>query len=284
MKGDRYSEDVLAGQRTRGGRLRAQDVVEVEARRGVVVEVAGTGFTGAVVQFSVAGVLLEDGRGRRRTFRLSPAGFRHEGRPATLIAPVIEAPREEPRISRSGSLVVEHEARVARASRIWVEGVHDAELIEHVWGEDLRWVGVVIEPIGGIDDLAADVRSFQPSPERRLGVLVDHFVAGSKEHRIAGTVRHPDVLVLGHPHVDIWAAVNPKLAGLDAWPRIPMGQDWKTGICEAAGAQDSTTFWRTMRNKVSGLSDLDRQLVQSVERLIDFVTVDGGDDEAAAQG
>ena len=29
-------------------------------------------------------------------------------------------------------------ARVARASRIFVEGRHDAELVEKVWGDDLR--------------------------------------------------------------------------------------------------------------------------------------------------
>src|SRR3712207_8174067 len=40
-------------------------------------------------------------------------------------------------------------------------------------------------PIYGVDDLAAAIRDFRPEPGRRLGVLVDHLVAGSKESRIA---------------------------------------------------------------------------------------------------
>ena len=77
-------------------------------------------------------------------------------------------------------------ARVARASRIWVEGIHDAALVERIWGDDLRIEGVVVEPLDGIDELPAAVAEFGPGPTRRLGVLVDHLVAGSKESRIVG--------------------------------------------------------------------------------------------------
>ena len=50
-------------------------------------------------------------------------------------------------------------ARVARASRIFVEGRHDAELVEKVWGDDLRVEGVVVEYIEGVDDLAEHLRA-----------------------------------------------------------------------------------------------------------------------------
>ena len=82
-------------------------------------------------------------------------------------------------------------AKVAAASRIYVEGRHDAELVEKIWGDDLRHVGVVVEYLGGIDDLPAIVAEFAPGPGRRLGVLVDHLVAGSKESRIVAQVPRP---------------------------------------------------------------------------------------------
>src|SRR5258708_6924955 len=105
-------------------------------------------------------------------------------------------------------------AGVARASRIYVEGRHDAELIAQVWGDDLRIEGVVVEHLGGVDDLVDIVAEFKPDPRRRLGVLVDHLVAGSKEARIADAVRRgpggSDTLVVGHPYVDIWQAGKPQ--------------------------------------------------------------------------
>ena len=65
-----------------------------------------------------------------------------------------------------------------------------------------------------VDDLAAIVEEFRPGPRQRLGVLVDHLVAGSKESRIAAAVAaHPDVLVVGHPFIDIWSAVKPAAVG-----------------------------------------------------------------------
>src|SRR6187200_1919239 len=119
-----------------------------------------------------------------------------------------------PSRTASGSIAVPGaRARVARAGRIYVEGRHDAELVERVWGDDLRVEGVVVEYLEGVDDLADQLRDFRPGPERRVGVLVDHLVPGSKESRIAASVasspvgRH--VLVVGHPFVDVWQAVKP---------------------------------------------------------------------------
>src|SRR5665647_3374659 len=113
----------------------------------------------------------------------------------------------------SGSVAVpDVPARVARPSRIWVEGRHAAELVEKVWGDDLRIEGVVVEMLDGVDGLVQAVRGFGPTPHSRLGVLVDHLVAGSKESRIAAdAVRAAPsgtVLVVGHPYVDVWQAVR----------------------------------------------------------------------------
>jgi hypothetical protein len=160
---------------------------------------------------------------------------------------------------------------VAAASRIWVEGRHDAELVEHVWGDDLRELGVVVEPMHGIDDVLASVEAFRPSPQRRLGILVDHLVTGSKEARLTAQVRHADVLITGHPFVDVWAGVQPQVMGLQAWPDVPPGEPWKDGICRRLGA-DPTHFWPKLRNRVRTYADLRPELVGAVERLIDHVS------------
>ena len=164
---------------------------------------------------------------------------------------------------------------MARASRIWVEGRHDAELVEKVWGDDLRELAIVVEPMGGIDDLSAAVAAFGPGPTRRLGILVDHLVVGSKETRLTSLVRHPDVLVTGHPFVDVWAAVHPRVIGEQAWPEVPKGQPWKDGVCAALGVTDPAAFWPRLRNRVTSYVDLRPELVGSVERLLDFVSAAG---------
>ena len=174
-------------------------------------------------------------------------------------------------------------AKTALASRIYVEGRHDAELIEKIWGDDLRHVGVVVEYLGGIDDLPAIVADFAPTRGRRLGVLVDHLVPGSKESRIADEVRRRSggeyVLVLGHPYIDIWQAVKPGRLGLAAWPQIPRGTDWKHGICAALGwphrdQADIAAAWQVILGRVESWDDLERPLLTTVEQLFDFVTQD----------
>src|SRR5690606_2787325 len=113
-------------------------------------------------------------------------GFWVDGEPVVLVAPVTaRAPRPPARTASGSRAVPDAPARVARGSRIWVEGRHDAELVEKVWGDDLRVEGVVVELLDGADDLAEAVRDFAPTAERRLGVLLDHLVPGSKESRIA---------------------------------------------------------------------------------------------------
>jgi DUF3097, C-terminal domain len=175
------------------------------------------------------------------------------------------------RVTASGSIAGDGAARVARAHRIWVEGIHDAELIEHVWGDDLRELGIVVEPMHGADDLTAAVAAFGPSAERRLGVLLDHLVPGSKESRLAAGVRHRHVLVTGHPYVDVWEGIRPRVIGLDEWPPVPKGDvPWKEGLCDALGVPFEG-FWPRLRNRVRTFADLRPELVGAVEQLIDFV-------------
>ena len=198
-----------------GTRIRPRRrVPEVPAARGTVVEDAATGFCGAVVRADAREVTVEDRHGRHRVFPLRPAAFLVDGKPATLVPPPVT--RKGPARSASGSVaVVNPTARTARASRIWVEGIHDAALVETVWGHDLRVEGVVVEPMHGMDDLAAAVAAFGPAPHRRLGILVDHLVDGSKETRAAHAVAGPHVLVTGHPFVDVWQAVNRRRSGFE---------------------------------------------------------------------
>jgi len=153
-----------------------------------------------------------------------------------------------------------------------VEGVHDAELVEKVWGDDLRAEGIVVEYLEGIDHLSDVVRAFAPGPGRRLGVLVDHLVPGSKESRLAAAVEGPHVLVVGHPYVDVWQAVRPEVVGIAAWPVVPRGRPWKEGICAALGVADPRAYWRRILGSVRGYADLEQPLVGAVERLLDFLT------------
>ncbi len=256
-------------------RVTRRAVPEVPAEAGLVVEDPSSGFCGAVVTVNIRDVTLEDRRGNRRVFPMVPAGFLHEGQPATLVPPARVATTGSglPARSASGSVkVAGHAARTARAARIWVEGLHDAELVERVWGHDLRVEGVVVEPMHGMDDLAAAVADFEPGPQRHLGILVDHLVAGSKETRAAQSVAGPHVLVTGHPYVDVWEAVKPSVVGIRAWPRIPRGTDWKTGVCEALRWGEPADGARRVLGAVRSFRDLETPLIGAVEKLIDFVT------------
>jgi len=227
---------------------------------------------GSIVSCNDQVVVLNDRFGHNRPLRVQAGGFLVDGEIATLVPPAA-GPRP-PTVTASGSVAADRrDARVARASRILVEGVHDAELIEKVWGDDLREVGVVVERLDGMDDLADVVRDLDPGPGRRLGVLLDHLVDGSKETRAADAVRHPHVLVTGTPFVDVWAAIRPAVAGIPAWPDVPRGVPWKAGVLDALGvAAHPGEFWRHLLSRVRTYADLDPALVGAVEQLIDFVT------------
>jgi hypothetical protein len=251
----------------------ARRVVEtVPAERGLVVEEVSTGWCGAVVECDKERVSLEDRHDKVRVFPLEAGAFLLEGVPVSLVRPVAPA-STAPRRTASGSLAVPGlRAQVAKASRIWVEGTHDAELVERVWGHDLRVEGVVVEPLDGVDDLPAAVRAFGTGPSRRLGVLVDHLVPGSKESRIVAEVRDPHVLVTGHPYVDVWQAVRPAAVGIAAWPVVPKGVPWKEGVCAALGWGETWEGWKRVLAGVASYTDLEVPILRSVEMLIDFVT------------
>lgn len=256
----------------------------VELKRGMVLEDLN-GWVGEVVRAErIGGEIffgLEDAHGRVKNFPLG-IGYFLEGEPVEIVAPT---PRKTSgrKISRSGSVAVENApARVARASRIWVEGLHDAELVEKVWGHDLRVEGIVVEPLHGVDDLATAVKEFSPGPERRLGILVDHLLKGTKEERVvAEALAVPgtagNIKIVGHPFIDIWQAVKPQVLGIPAWPQVPRGEDWKKGILRRLGQphqnqEDVANAWKRILSRVDSYSDLDPTLLGPVESLIDFLT------------
>jgi hypothetical protein len=252
---------------------RAPAFPSVEVRVGLSVVDRSSGFSGRVVRWNAEAVTLQAPSQHLRHFTWKPGGFVVEGRAVSLVRPVARAEASQ-RVTASGSVASERRpARVAAASRIWVEGRHDAELVEHVWGDDLREAGIVVEPLHGADDLVAAVADFGPGPTRRLGVLLDHLVPGSKESRLASAVSGPHVLVTGHPFVDVWAGIRPDRVGLREWPEVPRGVPWKVGLCRALGVE-LDGFWPRLRSQVRTYADLRPELVGAVEQLIDFVAIE----------
>lgn len=278
MFDERYDLDPVAAMKAKRGPVQR---LTVPLAKGLIVEHSETEWCGAVVGARDGYVQLEDFRGKVRTFSMQD-GFMIEGKPVTLVMPQRKVARAR---TASGSFAApQARARVAMPSRIFVEGKHDAELVEQVWGDDLRVEGVVVELLDGADNLEDVLRDFGPGKGRRAGVLLDHLVTGSKETRIADAIaRGPfgqHVLIVGHPYIDIWEAVKPGRVGMQAWPRIPRGTDWKTGICRALGwpsddIADIAQAWQRIRGRVRDWRDLEPELVGRVEHLIDFVTVDG---------
>jgi hypothetical protein len=273
---DRYGPDVLSEDWKKPPRGRSEDAL---AERGLVVEEAVSGFCGEImrVERDLGTVELEDRHLVRKVFPLGP-GFLLEGKPVVLVAPSGTAPSRPTRTASGSRSVRDTRARVALPSRIYVEGRHDAELLEKVWGDDLRVEGVAVEYLGGIDDLVAVVQEFDPDAERRLGVLVDHLVPGSKETRIAQQLSgRSHVLVVGHPYVDVWQSVKPDRLGLEVWPVVPRGTDWKHGVCEALGwphadQADIARAWAYILGRVDSYADLEPSFLGRVEELIDFVS------------
>jgi hypothetical protein len=255
----------------------------VEARPGMRVLHRGSGFAGQLVALDGDEVALRSPTGRERRFPNHPGSFAVDGATVLLVPERIheEAPAPhlaDARVSSdvrtaSGSrAMVGARARVARAGRILVEGIHDAELVEQVWGDDLRVEGVVVERLDGADHLEHALAEIRPGPDRHVGVLLDHLVPGTKEARLAAAVADPYVLVTGTPYVDVWQAVRPAVLGIPAWPTIPKGTDWKTGVCAALDLGDPRDAWRRIRASVTTWTDLEQPLVRAVEELIDFVT------------
>ena len=200
---------------------------------GTVVEDPASGFCGAVVRVDVREVTLEDRHGRHRVFPLRPAAFLVDGRPATLVVPPrgrggagglgvgVGEGREPDRAHGPGEpdLGRGHPRRGARRDacggttcgwRVWSSSRCTAWTTSPPWSRS--------------------------SVRRRTGGWGSSSTTsceGSKETRAAHAVAGPDVLVTGHPFVDVWQAVKPSVVGIRAWPAVPRGTDWKTGVCAA---------------------------------------------------
>lgn len=290
----RYPADVLAVPAKKQPPRR-----EVLLRLGIALTDRASGFGGTVVEVDGSVITLQaPDDGGRRAFPYEPDRFAQEGRLIRLHRKGVGIARPATLTSASGARVATTATpKVARASRMWVEGLHDAELLEKVWGDELRELAIVVEPMHGLegphrtgrgrggskgsdaplgdagaDDLATAVRSFEPGPTRRLGVLLDHLVPGSKEQRIADTVDDPHVLVTGHPFVDVWAGVRPRVLGIDEWPTVPKGRPWKDGVAAALRVAEPREVWRRALAGVSSLADLETPLIGAVEQLLDFLT------------
>ncbi|MGV9184418.1 DUF3097 family protein [Arcanobacterium canis] len=277
----RYSNDVLANF------SRNPQAREVEVEVGMLLEDPSSGYVGEVMKVSkIAGkwqMELEDRFAKRRSFFVGP-GFWIDGTAVTLVPPTPTAPTSElkmvagAQITASGSRAVAHTARVARPSRIWVEGKHDAELVAKIWGEDLAYVGIMVEELFGVDHLLEVLEAFEPNDRHRAGVLLDHLVPGSKESRIAQqAMQMPGVLVLGHPYVDVWQAVKPHVVGIPQWPDVPRTEDIKIGTLTRLGwphetKEDIGLGWKRILDSVHSYTDLSPALLGRMEELIDFVT------------
>ncbi len=244
----------------------------VDARAGMRVAHRGSRFSGTVKSVRSNEVAIVGNTGLVRHFPLEPGAFVVDGAPVTLRRPPPTTSAAARRTASGSVAVPGGRARVARAARIVVEGVHDAELLEKVWGDDLRVEGIVVERLDGLDHIETFLTAFAPGPSRRLGVLVDHLVDGTKEARVAQRWSGPYVLFTGTPYVDVWMAVRPRVLGLERWPEIPKGQPFKEGVCAALGYDDPRHFWNDLLAAVESYKDLEASVVGAVEQLIDFVT------------
>ena len=256
------------------GHRRRQVWPQQPAEKGLVVRHRTTGVVGSVVRFTPQLVRLKDQAGRIHDLPVAAGAFSVGGSTVTLVRPKSAPTDPTPaQLTASGSIAPPStRARVAVPSRLVVEGIHDAELVEKIWGDDLRVEGVVVEPLHGADDLVSIIDEFGPTPFRRLGVLLDHMVDNSKETRIAQAATQSNVLIRGHHFVDIWQAIRPPVLGIEAWPEIARGIEWKEGIREWFGYSGSTgELWRQLLNRVNSYRDLEPSLVGAVEELIDFV-------------
>ena len=71
--------------------------------------------------------------------------------------------------------------------------------------------------------------------------------------------------------------MKPARLGIEAWPVIPEGTEWKHGVCEALGwphadQSDIARAWKHILSTVRSFADLEPSFLGRVEELIDFVT------------
>ena len=121
---------------------------------------------------------------------------------------------------------------------------------------------------------SAAVDEFAPAPRRTLadpGRPPGPGIQGDAARRRRG---RPHVLVVGHPFVDIWQCVRPKAMGIEAWPEVPRGEDWKAGICGRWVGESRRRLARVI-SAVDSFADLEPQLVGAVETALDALAPTG---------
>ena len=97
------------------------------------------------------------------------------------------------------------------------------------WSAAAAGAAAVLDLPTGASGLESMMRDPMLRPE---GLRVMSDIEGD-ETRIAQAVEEEwpgDVLVVGHPYVDVWQAIRPATAGIDAWPVVGPGQPWRDRI------------------------------------------------------
>ena len=211
------------------------------AELGAVVEEVTTDWCGEIVAVDrdLHTLTLEDRRGKRRTFPLGP-GFLLEGRPVILAAPVRgggpgEADAYGVRLGRRprrqgpgrpGQPDLRRGPARRRAGR---EGLGRRP------ADRGRGRGV---PRRRRRPRPTTCATSGPAPSAGSACSSTTWCAGSKESRIAQRIAKSPVgkhvLIVGHPFIDIWAAVKPERLGLQRWPDVPAQHRVEEGRLPAA--------------------------------------------------
>ena len=219
---------------------------------------------------------------RVRVFPLGP-GFLVDGRPVILTAPR-PAPARRPaahrvRVGQGATPEPEWRWPAASTSRGATTPNSSSRSGVTIFGSKVwwwsTWAGSTISP--------TIVTEFGPGPRRRLGVLVDHLVTGSKRpvspRPCAAARAASTAWWSGTPTSTSGRRSSRRGSDWPAWPTVPRGVEWKNGICQALGwphrtQADIARAWQRIRGSVRDWTDLEPELIGRVEELIDFVTQD----------
>ena len=206
-----------------------------------------------------------------------PAAFLLDGRPVTLVRPAARRPAARGPGARtaSGSFAVAGApARVARASRIWVEGVHDAALRRTDLGRRPARRGRrgrtarrhrrpgrararrSARPASG--GSACSSTTSWPAARRRA--------SSPSVPRTPTRARHRPPLRRRLAGGEADRARHRRVADGAARHRL------EDGICAALGVSDPREMWRRVLAGVDSYADVEVPLLRAVEELIDFVT------------
>ena len=210
------------------------------------------GFCGDIVTITAEAVTLRDRQGQHRQFRYKPGGFLIDGKPVTLVR---AGPRSQRRPAGDQQRLGRRPPAGAAQRRHGQPDLGRGQATTPSWSSTCgattcaSW-GSSSSRCTASTTWSAWSAEFAPSPAapaRGAGRPPRRRLEGGAPRR---QVRGPDVLVTGHPFVDVWAGVRPQVIGLDAWPDVPRGVEWKEGMCDALGVS-LTDFWPHLRNRCS---------------------------------